>query len=83
VGIVGSMARSREGNGRHRQAWIEITCEHCGQTAKARRTVPGRPLHIFAHLTDNGPCPPLRHGLTLEQVARPTPRRPRGQLTLF
>ena len=56
------MARAREGSGRHRQPWIEIICVHCGQTVKARRTLPGHPLHVRVHLDDNfDACPPLPH----------------------
>lgn len=77
------MARSREGSGRHRQAWIPVTCEHCGQQAMARRTRPGRPLHVRVHLTDDGLCPPLRHGVPEEELSRPAPPRHTDQLSLF
>lgn len=43
------MSRSRYGSGRHRQPWIEATCECCEMPVKARRTLPGHPLHVFAH----------------------------------
>ena len=50
--------RSTEGRGRHRQAWITLRCPDCGQAVQARRTRPGRPLHVRAHLTDDGTlCP--------------------------
>jgi hypothetical protein len=59
------MGRSREGNGRHRQPWIEVVCVHCGQTVKARRTLPGKPLHVRTHLNDNwDACPPLANDTT-------------------
>lgn len=48
------MSRSRGGSGRHRQPWIEATCECCGQPVTARRTLPGRPLHARAHFTSDG-----------------------------
>lgn len=49
--------RSREGNGRHRQPWQSVRCPGCDQVVSARRTLPGRPWHVRAHLTDDGLCP--------------------------
>lgn len=46
--------RSRGGEHRHRQQWLHVVCPCCGQTADARRTLPGRPLHVVAHLTADG-----------------------------
>ena len=57
------MTRPRAGNGMHRQFWMRITCPHCGLMVSARRTLPGRPLHVRTHVTDDGSlCPPLVHG---------------------
>jgi len=49
---VRPVGKSREGSGRHRQPWIEIVCERCGLTVKARRTLPGKPLHVRTHYDD-------------------------------
>lgn len=48
---------ARYGSGRHRQPWLTAVCPCCEQDVRARRTLPGRPLHIQAHLTDAGVCP--------------------------
>jgi len=45
---------SRHGFGRHRQSWIKVICPTCEQVAEARRTVPGKPLHVKAHFTAGG-----------------------------
>ena len=46
--------KARYGSGRHRQAWITIVCPACKLAVQARRTRPGRPLHIKAHFDDDG-----------------------------
>lgn len=57
------MGRATQGQGVHRQFWMHVTCPHCGLLASARRTLPGRPLYIRTHFTDEGAlCPPLAHG---------------------
>ena len=56
---------SRYGQGRHRQSYITVTCPCCGLAVAARRTLPGRPLHVRAHLTDDGWLCPCQ---TIEQV---------------
>jgi hypothetical protein len=50
--------RSRYGQGRHRQSWLSVVCPACRATVAARRTLPGHPLHVRAHFTDDGAlCP--------------------------
>ena len=74
------MARSREGNGRHRQPWYPHVCADCGLTASARRGRPGQALYVRTHFDPDGRlCPPLRVGET--RLVR-TPRN-EGQLSLF
>ena len=73
VGTVGDM-RSRNGNGRHRQAWREIACPLCGLSARARPTLPGKPMYIRTHTDVHGEfCPPLELGETRTIIVRPEP----------
>jgi hypothetical protein len=72
---------SRYGTGRHRQAFIEIACPHCGQACSARRTLPTKPLYIRTHFDESGElCPPLRLGESRAVFVRPVDA---GQLELF
>lgn len=43
------MARSRNGEHRHRQTWRPVICPECGQEVPAIPTGPGRPWHLRAH----------------------------------
>ena len=72
------MGRSRNGTGRHRQAWQRVTCPHCGLAARARRTLPGQPMYLRTHLDlDGALCPPLRLGETRIVYDRPVdPNQP-------
>lgn len=73
---------SRYGQGRHRQSWVPVRCDICGQAAAARRTLPGRPLYLRTHFDADGElCPPLRHGETRMVLARPAADP--NQLSLF
>lgn len=57
------MAKATAGNGMHRQFWMDVTCPHCGLMVRARRTLPGRPLHIRTLFDRHEQlCPPLVHG---------------------
>jgi hypothetical protein len=51
------VSRSRYGQHRHRQSWIVVLCPSCGQAVEARRTLPGKPLHVRAHLHGDDLCP--------------------------
>jgi len=46
--------RSHQGGHRHHQPWLELVCPSCGQACTARRTLPGRALHVRTHLTSEG-----------------------------
>jgi len=50
------MSRSRGGMHRHRQPWVDIVCDACGQVCQARRTLPGKPWHVQTHITEDGIC---------------------------
>ena len=60
-----TMSRSRYGQGRHRQVWITVLCPSCTHAVQARRTLPGHPLHVRAHWTDDGDLCPCQQ---VEQV---------------
>jgi hypothetical protein len=65
----------------HRQFWVDVECPHCGLTAHARRTLPGKPWHIRVHLTDEGEtCPPLMAGRRSGDVAMIQPPVPRARV---
>jgi hypothetical protein len=59
------MTRSRYGQGRHRQVWITALCPCCTHEVQVRRTLPGKPMHVRAHLLDDGTICPCQ---TLTQV---------------
>lgn len=59
------MSRSRYGQGRHRQVWLTTLCSRCAGVVQARRTLPGRPLHVRAHFDADGALCPC---VTVEQV---------------
>lgn len=53
------MGRSTQGQGMHRQFWVDIDCPYCGVLCKARRTLPGQQRYIKAHFNNNEElCPP-------------------------
>jgi len=78
------MARSHNGEHRHRQPWIRITCPTCGLSCLAKRTRPGHDMWIKTHFDNDGElCPPLRFDETRAPRPIPGARGNRDQLTLF
>jgi hypothetical protein len=81
------MARSREGNGRHRQVKIEAICPDCGGTVMTDRPSAARPnIHIPVHFDGDGfLCPPFKASDPAHKVLPPKAREPQfpGQGVLF
>lgn len=82
------MSRARYGNGRHLQPWVVVPCPWCGQNVDARRTVPGKPMHVKTHFDNEAFCPPLGAGRRTGTTTITTGRVPRpavieGQIPLF